>query len=246
MAKAPPNELVSVIIPVYNGERFMPDAVANVHEQAYQPLEIIIVDDASTDSTPQLLAALADQVTIVRLGSNQGPAAARNAGLARARGSIVAFLDVDDLWPPDRLGAMVACFRQHPACGVVRGYVRISQPQDRANAALRYSSAILGPWIGSAIYRKEIFDLIGAFDPGLRYGEDLDWFFRAREQGVGVHLLNRTTLYVRRHDQNMTRGLNCHELNVLRVLRRSLDRRRHQETGVAGASAQRPIHPEGI
>lgn len=216
------NPLVSVVVPVYNGGRFLREALANIRAQNYDPLEIVVVDDGSTDDTPEVIAGLPAGVRTVRQ-ANQGPAAARNAGVRVCAGDIVAFLDVDDLWPEGRLQAMVDRLLEDDDCAAVRGYVRLVRLQESDGTP---SGPMLGPWLGSAIYRRDVFQRVGLFDAGLRYSEDLDWFFRAREQGVSVAIVERTTLHVRRHDQNMTRGRDCHDLNVLRVLKRSLDRRR--------------------
>jgi glycosyltransferase involved in cell wall biosynthesis len=241
MLQGSPSELLSVIVPVYNGERFLREALASIRAQDHQPMEIIVVDDASTDGTPALLDGLGCQVTAVRLPLNQGPAAARNAGLARARGSMIGFLDVDDLWPAGRLRPMLDVLRADPACALVKGHVCLTRARTRAEVETSLSSPILGPWIGSALYRRSVFDDVGVFDPSLRYAEDLDWFFRAREHGARLRIIEHTTLYVRRHAGNMTRGLDCHDLNVFRALKSSLDRRRTAGPNVA-APLQRPAN----
>ena len=93
--------LVSVIMPVYNGAAFLTGAIDNIRRQNYEPLEIIIVDDGSTDSTGQIVASFGSDIRYV-YQANQGPAAARNHGLRLATGDLIAFLDVDDLWAENR------------------------------------------------------------------------------------------------------------------------------------------------
>ncbi len=88
---------VSVIIPVYNGDAYLLDAVDSIQRQHYKPLEIIIIDDGSTDSTAEIAADLRGDVRYV-YQPNSGPSAARNKGLRMARGEVIGFLDVDDLW----------------------------------------------------------------------------------------------------------------------------------------------------
>ena len=102
------NVLLSVIMPVYNGAEFLAEAVASIVAQAYQPLEIIVVDDGSTDETATIVQSLGGEIRYL-YQFNQGPAAARNAGLALAQGDLIAFLDVDDLWPADKLAQQMAC-----------------------------------------------------------------------------------------------------------------------------------------
>jgi glycosyltransferase involved in cell wall biosynthesis len=103
-------ELVSVVIPAYNVSRFIGAAVASVLNQTYKDVEIVVVDDRSTDGTLAELEKFRDRVKIVRHETNQGAAAARNTGVEASRGEIVAFLDGDDLWAPGKLEAFAECF----------------------------------------------------------------------------------------------------------------------------------------
>src|SRR2546423_7727277 len=94
------NVTVSVVVPAYNYARYLPQAIDSALGQTHPPLEVIVVDDGSTDDTPRVLDAYGDRIRAVRQ-ANQGAGAARNAGIAVARGEYVAFLDSDDLWRPD-------------------------------------------------------------------------------------------------------------------------------------------------
>ena len=109
-----PNETVSVIIPVYNDEAYIGQTIDSVLAQTYRDLEIIVVDDASTDNTPRLVQAYGEAVRYIRLDHNQGAAVARNAGLFLASGRYVAFLDSDDCWLPTKIEKQLACFKNHP------------------------------------------------------------------------------------------------------------------------------------
>ena len=102
---------VSVITPVHNGARFLAEAVESVERQGYEPLEIIVVDDGSTDDTPRVIAELGDRVLALRQ-ENAGPAAARNRAIAAARGDVLAFCDADDTWPEGKLDAQLARLAQ--------------------------------------------------------------------------------------------------------------------------------------
>src|SRR5690349_9528715 len=95
------SERISVVIPVYNSERFLPEAVGSVRAQQNKVSEIIIVDDASTDGSADVAYALGSDITVIRNYENMGPAASRNRGIQAASGSLIAFLDADDLWPND-------------------------------------------------------------------------------------------------------------------------------------------------
>ncbi|MFC2106017.1 glycosyltransferase family 2 protein, partial [Candidatus Bipolaricaulota bacterium] len=114
---------VSAIIPVFNGERFLVEAIESVLAQDYDPLEIIIIDDGSTDNTPRIAAGYADRIRYVRQ-ENGGPAAARNAGLLHSHGEAVSFLDADDLWTPGKLMSQAAGLSERASVDIVLGHLQ--------------------------------------------------------------------------------------------------------------------------
>ena len=110
---SPDAPLVSCIIPVFNGARFLGEAVDSILAQTYRPCEVIVVDDGSTDATGDVIAGYGERVVAVRQ-PNRGEAAARNAGVRAARGALVAFLDADDLWGPEKLTRQAAKLGEDP------------------------------------------------------------------------------------------------------------------------------------
>ena len=131
------NPLISVIIPTFNAGRFLPDAIASIRQQSYEPLEIHLVDDGSTDETK----SLAQQWPEVRYlhQPNQGAAAARNTGIRAARGSLLAFLDADDLWTPDHLRILLPHLLSEPSLQFVWGttrFIRMSEEQRQKSVQL--------------------------------------------------------------------------------------------------------------
>ena len=230
------NALVSVVIPVYNGERFLREAVDSVLRQKYSPVEIIIIDDGSTDGTANVTRSLPEPVRYLRQ-SNQGPAAARNRGIEHAQGSLLAFADADDLWPADKLELQLPFFMNDPAVDIVMGRIQqvlLSETADGQTQSTEFAEPTFSVNLGSAIIRKSVFDRVGLFDETMRYSEDVDWFMRAREAGAAIKTIDAVTLLYRQHEQNMTRGKSTSELNVLKALKKSLDRRR-ERTGAAAA-----------
>jgi len=228
--------LVSVVIPVFNGERFLREAVQSVLDQKYSPLEIIIVDDGSTDGTATVSGSLPETVRYLHQ-TNQGPAAARNRGIEQAHGSLIAFADADDLWPADKLALQLPYLIRDPKIDIVLGriqQVRLSETDNGQTRAEEFAEPAFSVNLGSAIIRKPVFEQVGLFDETMRYSEDVDWFMRAREGGAAIATIDAVTLFYRQHEQNMTRGKSTSELNVLKALKRSLDRRR-ERSGVAEA-----------
>lgn len=218
--------LVSVVIPVFNGEAFLREAVQSVLAQKYSPVEIIIVDDGSTDGTEAVAKSLPETVRYLHQ-ANQGPSAARNRGIEHAQGNLIAFADADDLWPEGKLELQLPYLLRDPAVEIVMG--RIQQV-----GLVEFAEPAFSVNLGSAIIRKSVFERVGLFDETMRYSEDVDWFMRAREAGAAIVTIDAVTLLYRQHEQNMTRGKSASELNVLKALKRSLDRRR-ERTGVASA-----------
>ena len=227
---------VSVIVPTYNRASFLAEAVASIRAQQYQPLEIIVVDDGSTDQTEAAVGALQDADLRYLRQDNRGPAAARNAGLAVAQGNVIGFLDADDLWPAQKLARQVEVLIANSAIEVVHGRTQaLVLANAAANGRPRFEP-YAEPWyatqLGSALYRREVFRRVGQFDPGLTTSEDFDWFLRAREGGAKLVRTPEVALLYRLHTSNLSRGAGT--LNLLTTIKRSLDRRR----GLAGPARE--------
>jgi hypothetical protein len=225
-SKVEERPLVSVVIPVYNGAHFLPSAIENILSQGYPALEIIVVDDGSQDEITQVVESLPTDVRFFRR-DNEGPAAARNHGIRDASGELIAFLDVDDFWPHENLTILVERMERDSDVDVIHGRAQVVR--ETASGELEYlgNPAEAFPYyIGAGLYRRGAFRKVGLFDKELRYGEDTDWFNRAREAGLSVERLDEVTLFVRRHDENMTRGRSMAELNTLLLFKKALDRQR--------------------
>lgn len=226
--------LITVVIPVYNGAAFLQEAITSVLSQNYSALEIIVVDDGSDDEIEAAVAALPVDVRFFRQ-ANGGPAAARNRGVRDASGEYIAFLDVDDLWPEGNLASLVSQIEESGADVVIgRGQMAQMAPDSRDYSFIGNPGESFPDYIGAALYRRDVFSRNGLFDADMRYGEDTDWYNRARENNLNVLRLEQTSLIVRRHAGNMTRGKTMVELAVLRVAKKALDRRRLAAT-TAGA-----------
>jgi GT2 family glycosyltransferase len=223
--------LISVIIPVFNGERFIASAIENVVAQKYPAIEIIVVDDGSEDNTAEIVNGFPYDIRYFKQ-ENFGPAVARNRGIKDASGSYLAFLDADDLWPEGQLSMLADILENHPETDVVRGYAQLFNNNEHdemiyqgdPGESYRY-------YIGGGLYRKSVFERVGLFDRTLFFGEDTDWYYRAREENTEILWLDDITLYVRRHGDNMTEGKNILELNKLKSFKKVLDRDRSRKPG---------------
>ncbi|NQV01643.1 MAG: glycosyltransferase family 2 protein, partial [Bacteroidia bacterium] len=220
--------LISVIIPVYNSEKFIRIAVENVMAQNYPAIELIIVDDGSTDQTKEIIMEIPYDIRFFHQ-PNEGPAAARNRGIRDASGEYYAFLDADDLWPENNLHLLLEEIEKDRDLEVVRGHAQVFS--NIANDRMEFlgnPKESFPDYIGAGLYRKSLFQKVGLFDPFLRFGEDKDWFNRAHEANIIMKRLDVVTLLVRRHGANMTEGKSLVELNALKVFRKVLERMRHE------------------
>jgi glycosyltransferase involved in cell wall biosynthesis len=219
---------VSVIIPVFNAERHLLSTVASAVRQNPGPLEIIIVDDGSTDGSAAIAARCPGPVRYL-FQPNAGPPAARNTGLSLARGELIAFLDADDLWSEDRLEVQLGVLALHPGADLVAG--RFQWVRD---AALPGEPPRLTPLanprnplsLGTALIRRHLFTTVGGLDESLWYNDDVDWYLRARELGISMVLHEDVVLWYRRHERNITNDVARGRQFYLTALKKSLDRRR--------------------
>jgi len=221
---------ITCILPVFNGERFLAEAIRSVLDQEYPDLEIIVVDDGSTDGTREVLARFGDGIRLLRQ-EHAGVAAARNLGLAEARAEYLAFQDADDLWMPGKLEIQEKCFREQPdlemCVGLIQNFWMDEVLEEETGyGGSRFSAPIPGFSLVCLLARKALFDRVGPFDTSLRVGSDNDWFLRARDLGAIDHTVPDLLARRRLHAGNLTREDLSSRETLLRNLKASLDRRR--------------------
>ncbi len=188
------HQLITVVIPTYNRRDLVIEAIQSVLNQRQDTIEIIVVDDGSTDETVDHLAALDLPVRIIRLPHTGVIARARNAGIEHARGAFISFLDSDDLWLPDKLRLQLDYLLAHPEASVLyanqyrqeKGRIldqtRFDRFPPRSRAFYRDSFDGLFIQTSSVIVRREVFQTVGLFDEGLLLYEDADMWSRLSEQ----------------------------------------------------------------
>jgi glycosyltransferase involved in cell wall biosynthesis len=230
---------VTVVIPVFNAERYLGEAIESVLIQGDQVLEIIVVDDGSTDESAAVAKGFGERVQIIRQ-SNLGPAAARNRGLTASRAEYIAFLDADDLYTSDKFTLQLPRLDRHPEVDIVIGQLRHWRPQD--NQAVPVSvepsdeqrSLQMTNWSGwnglpsftTGIFRRKVFDRVGLLDESMLQAEDWDWFLRARETGVRMLLHQDVVLNRRHHKDNVTQNREIATRFTALAIGRSMARRR--------------------
>ncbi|MDH7445524.1 glycosyltransferase family 2 protein [Aquimarina sp. 2201CG14-23] len=211
-------KLISVIIPAYNAEDFISDTVHSILQQQYDNIEIIVVDDGSSDLTATICKSL--PVTLIRQ-QNKGVSAARNTGLEAANGDLIAFLDADDLWCDDKLKNQIALLAQSPSSSFVLG---LSTAINIDGIPITEPQFVLS--LGTILVIREVFTKVGGFDTALDFGEDIDWFLRIMEAGYLCVIDPNPVLKFRRHENNITNDRAKTNQFFLRAIRHSLQRRR--------------------
>jgi glycosyltransferase involved in cell wall biosynthesis len=221
---------VSVVIPAYNAENYLAEAIASVLAQTAAVHEIIVVNDGSTDRTAEIATGFGARVRLVKQ-ANSGAAAARNHGVRQSTGEYLAFLDADDLWVPPKLAVQLAALSSVPAPEIVFGLItqfRSSElPVDAVHLPEGAEEPQIGHLAGTMLLRRDTFDAIGWFTEDQERGDFIDWFARALEQQRRILVVDEVTMLRRLHLSNMGRTARLGPEEYARVLRRVIERRRN-------------------
>jgi glycosyltransferase involved in cell wall biosynthesis len=224
------DSLVSIIIPVYNCEQYLTEAIESALSQTYPFTEIIVIDDGSTDGTADAARQFAPQVRYC-YQPNAGTGAARNKGIDLADGDYFSFLDADDLWSEDKLRIQMAAFRGNPGVDIVFGYVKqFHSPELDETEKSRIvcpEELMRGSHPCTMLIKRESFFRVGLFETDWKVGEGVSWMIRAKEQGLRT-LTVPELMYMRRlHKTN--KGITHRHFmkDRVRILKASLDRRRN-------------------
>ena len=237
--------LVSVVIPVYNGERYLADAVESVLSQTHQPIEAIVVDDGSTDGSADVVKGFAPLVRYC-FQPNSGVGAAMNRGIDLAQGTFIAFLGADDLWVGDKLALQMAVLEGDPELDMVFGLIRqFHSPEldfDTRTQIHCPQEAMPGYSAGTMLIKRETFLCVGLFETRWKMGEFIDWYARAMDLGLQSFVLPKVVMKRRLHADNMGIRERDSRTDYVRILKESLDRRRKRN---AQASEPKKRPPNG-
>jgi len=204
--------LVSCVIPVFDGERYLGETLDSILAQTYQPLEVIVVDDGSTDGTGRVVAGYGQRVHYL-WQTNQGEAAARSRGLTVAKGEYIAFLDADDLWHPEKLARQISRASERPEIDLCFTAFRNFWIPELAEEKSRFEghslSQLQSGWsISTLLARRDVFAKFGNFvDASWTAGsESMIWYLRAAERGAVIEVLPEVLMYRRFHTTNVSRN----------------------------------------
>lgn len=226
--------LISCIVPVFNGEKYLQKTMDSILDQSYNPLEIIVVDDGSTDKTAEIVKGYNAYVSYL-WQPNKGPTSARNLGLNAAKGEFVTFLDSDDLWHPEKLKRQIDRLHSRPELDICLTHVQNFWIDELADEKYKFrnhrrSKLLPGYTVNSLFTRLSFFEKIGLFDQELEHSADTEWFLRAEEHDAVVEILPDVLVYRRMHSTNHSRIRASNSLNeYLHLVKRSLDRKRHND-----------------
>jgi len=219
--------LISTIIPLFNCEKYVGAAIDSILMQNYHPMQIIVVDDGSTDGS----AAVARSFSQVEYYSqeNAGVAAALNHGLSKAKGEFIAFLDSDDLWMEGRLKLELDAFARDPNLDMVMG--NVEQFRETGPDTPPVSLGIFQGYLKiTVLVRRSALDRVGLFDPQWKTGDFIDWYIRATEIPLKMAMLPDVVARRRIHETNMGIRQRDARSEYARIMRLALERRRKAKT----------------
>jgi glycosyltransferase involved in cell wall biosynthesis len=223
--------LVSVIIPVYNNEKYLGEAIESVLGQTYRSFELIVVNDGSTDNSAAIAKSYASQLRYY-YQDNSGVGAALNRGVELSRGNFLSFLDADDIWKKDKLMHQIETFDNNPDVDMIFGQVEqffSSELDENQKKRVRIPARVAGGFFkGCMLIKRDSFFRVGLFDTRWTLGDFIDWYSRAKEEELKSIMLNEIVLLRRIHANNT--GIRKRNLRpeFARILKASLDRQRRK------------------
>lgn len=223
---------VSVVIPCHNYARFLSDSVSSALEQTQVNVEVIVVDDGSTDELNEVIHSLADPRLTVIHQQQLGIGAARNAGVAKAKGLLVAFLDADDRWSRNRLirAKTIIEASKQPVLAFAMLQEFLDPGIDALTVQVPKVRKVKGISATSCVVSRKVFDQVGAFNHNLESGEFIDWYVRAQELGIETYVDPETLIFRRIHQSNRDRQGRESSQEYARILMRKIQRQRGSST----------------
>ena len=214
---------ISVIIPVYNRPVFVQEAIQSVLDQTYSNVEIIVVNDGSTDNTPFVLQSFGDQIRLIHQ-ENKGVSAARNTGIKHSNSKWIAFLDSDDIWLPDKLRLQMKFFEDHPDARIcqteeiwIKNNKRLypkKKHKKRSGMIFEHCLPLCIVSPSAVMIHREMFDFVGMFDESLPACEDYDLWLRISCQ-YPIYLLDQPLITKRGgHDDQLSQAIRLDRFRI--------------------------------
>lgn len=226
--------LVSVILPVFNTEKYVTESVESVLNQTYKNIEIICINDGSTDNSLEILKTFGEKITLINLEKNGGISVARNAGIEVAKGDYIAFMDADDVWTSEKIEHQINEFMKNEKLQIsftqFRCFISPDLPEEVKQTRFCPPDPMPGYISATAVVKTNFFKLVGMFDPKWRVGEFIDWYARAQNMNAVSSLLPDICLLRRIHGTNTGVTQRDSRLDYVRIAREALERKRQQTT----------------
>jgi glycosyltransferase involved in cell wall biosynthesis len=223
---------VSVIMPVFNTEKYVREAITSVLNQTYTNIELICIDDGSTDGSLKILQSFGDKITVIDSGKNLGIAESRNAGFRVATGDYFALMDADDIWKLNKIELQMHAFEKDPTLDVCFCFMQcfISPELPEETKKLRYNSPdpMPGQVSAATMIKKSSFDRVGYFNTQLTVGEFVDWFTKAKEIGLTSTMIPEVLLLRRIHDSNIGVRERDARSDYIKIVREALLRKKNK------------------
>jgi glycosyltransferase involved in cell wall biosynthesis len=216
---------VAAIVPLFNGRRFIREAIDSILSQELKPREVIVVDDGSTDGGASLLSSY-PEILVIRQ-PNGGEAAARNRGIRESNEPLIAFLDQDDVWLPCKLTLQVRALEADPSIDMVYAQHRLMIEDEarwfRPDLLGRVLTAELP---GTLVIKRGVFERVGFYNEDLKRGSDVDWICRVQDARITPQLVEEVLLLRRIHNANSSIDEPLFMSGLLRTARASVQRKR--------------------
>ena len=225
-AKAQTMTKISVLMPVFNAERFLPETLESFLRNAFEGVELVAVDDGSSDKSVELIKSTVPEAKVLKQESG-GPSRARNLALRQSQSEFVAFLDSDDLWPDGTLKRLLETI-QKAGESIVQGKIETFATGEVAESLKHRMrpEPFYGVNLGSFLIRRQVAESLQGLDESLRFGEDTDFWIRCWELGLPKITIPEVTLRYRLHAHNMSVDAASDAKMLLPLLKRHRDRMR--------------------
>ncbi|MEN8153736.1 MAG: glycosyltransferase [Acidobacteriota bacterium] len=223
--------LVSIIIPVFNSESYVKDAISSVIDQTFKDIEIIVIDDGSTDKSLEIISGFKG-IKLIKSETNRGVSHTRNRGIRESRGEYIAFLDSDDFWINEKLDKQIKILLKNRSIEGIYGKFKNFFENGVIIPEYISKQMFLRPEfgkvknIGTLLTERKVFEKIGMFNESIRSGEDLDWFIRANDSGVNFKFVPEILMHRRLHGSNLSYDSFDNKKYLLEIFQNSINRKR--------------------